>query len=72
MTVKQRVFDLIVARPDLTEAEIAERPFGGSGYQQRVNPVCRELVRELWVERRGSGGPGDPFRYRRRRFLRAG
>jgi hypothetical protein len=71
MTVKQSVFDLIVAKPNLTEAEIAERLFGSAGYQQRVNPICRQLVREYWVERLGTGGPGDPFRYRRRRILRA-
>jgi hypothetical protein len=72
MNVKQRVFDLIVARPNLTEAEISECLFGSAGYQQRVNPVCRDLVKELWVERLGAGGPGDPFKYRRLRILRAG
>jgi hypothetical protein len=71
MTVKSQVFNLIVSRSGLTEAEIAERLFGNAGYQQRVNPVCRELVREYRVERLGTGGPGEPFRYRRRRIMRA-
>lgn len=71
MTVKERVLELIVARSDLTEAEIASRLFGRTGYQQRVNSACRQLIREYRVERRGSGGPGDPFRYRRKRIFRS-
>lgn len=71
MTVRHRVLQLISARPDLTEVQIAELLFGGGACQQRVNPICRRLVQEFKIERLGSGGPGDPYRYRSRRITRA-
>ena len=46
-----------------TEAQLAEAIFGQEGYQQRVNGDCRLLVDRGKVERRGDGGPADPFRY---------
>lgn len=71
MMTKQRILELIAARPDLTEVEISEHLFGSDGYQQHVNSACGELVQALWLERQGTGGHGDPFRYRRRRILHA-
>lgn len=49
--------------PRQTEAQIARQLFGTSGYQQKVNPVCRKLVAVGRVRRLGSGGPGDPYTY---------
>lgn len=72
MTLKHRILQLIAVRPDLTEAEIAEHLFGAAGYQQLVNPVCRQLVGELRVERCGKGRPSSPYRYRRRGIAQAG
>jgi hypothetical protein len=69
MTVADDILLLVTTRPGLTEAQIAERLFGRKGYQQRVNSTCRRLVREYRIERRGSGGPGDPFTYQRRRIV---
>ena len=60
---QQRILSEIGTSPGLTEREIAERIFGREGYQQQVNPDCRKLYAQGLVERRGFGGPGDPYRY---------
>lgn len=54
---------LIENGPGRTEAELAEAIFGDQGYQQRVNGDCNLLVNRGAIERRGSGGPSDPYRY---------
>jgi hypothetical protein len=54
---------LVESCPGRTEAQIAEAIFGSKAYQQRVNPDCRRLVDMGQIERRGFGGPGDPFKY---------
>lgn len=69
MTIADDILLLVTARPGLTEAQIAGRLFGRDGYQQRVNSTCRRLVREYRIERRGNGGPGDPFTYFRKRIV---
>lgn len=63
MTVADRIQDLVARRPGLTEAQIAEKLFGASGYQQRVNSTCRRLVRQGRLERRGNGYQADPYTY---------
>ena len=63
MHLKDEVEALVKRSPGLTEAEIAGELFGGDGYQQRVNSVCRELIAQGRIARRGRGGPADPFRY---------
>jgi hypothetical protein len=54
---------LIENGPGRTEAQLAEAIFGSAGYQQRVNSDCRLLEGRGLVERRGTGGPADPFTY---------
>jgi len=54
---------LIKNGPGRTEAELSEAVFGDRAYQQRVNGDCRLLVEQGAVERRGTGGPGDPYKY---------
>jgi LysR family transcriptional regulator, hca operon transcriptional activator len=54
---------LICRTPGLTAAALAHALFGEDGYNQRVNTECRTLVYSRRVERRGHGGPGDPFKY---------
>jgi hypothetical protein len=54
---------LIENGPGRTEAELARAIFGRDAYQQRVNGDCRLLENRGLVERRGTGGPGDPFTY---------
>lgn len=66
MTVADDVLKFVSLRPGRAEAEIADALFGRKGYQQRVNGVCRLLVAEKKLERRGHGGSGDPYRYHRR------
>ena len=61
--LQQRILSEIGKSPGLTEREIAERIFGSDGYQQQVNPDCRRLFEKGLVERRGLGGPSDPYRY---------
>ena len=62
-TIGDVLLFLIRKRPGRTEAELAEAIFGEHGYQQRVNEDCKLLERQGYVERVGTGGPGDPFRY---------
>jgi predicted transcriptional regulator len=54
---------LIQKGPGRTEMELAQAIHGDKAYQQRVNQDCNMLVNAGKVERRGGGGPGDPFRY---------
>jgi hypothetical protein len=54
---------LIREAPGLTATELARKLFGVDGYHSRVGAECRLLAHSKRVERRGSGGPGDPYRY---------
>jgi hypothetical protein len=54
---------LIRTGPGRTEAQLAEAIHGNAAYQQRVNQDCRMLADGDLVERRGDGGPSDPYRY---------
>jgi hypothetical protein len=54
---------LIDKGPGRSEAELASAIHGETGYQQQVNQDCAALVSAGVVERRGNGGPADPFRY---------
>lgn len=62
--IKDKLAELIRARPGLTATELSEELFGSKeGYQQRVNQDCNLLLDDGVVERRGEGGRSDPFRY---------
>jgi len=63
MTIAERIMAVVAHRPGLTEAELADALFGRAGYQARVSQVCRSLVRQGRIERRGRGGLPHPFRY---------
>lgn len=54
---------LILKGPGRTQVELATAIHGRNGYQQRVNQDCALLIHGGEVERRGSGRPGDPYRY---------
>jgi hypothetical protein len=54
---------LIRNGPGRTEVELSEAIFAERGYQQRVNQDCALLTNRGRVERRGGGGPSDPYRY---------
>ncbi len=54
---------IIRSKPGLKATEIAAELYGASGYHQRVAAECRALVHIGRIERRGDGGPGDPYRY---------
>ena len=62
-TIADKLLCLIRKHPGNTEGELAEILFGPEAYQQRVNGNCRLLIRRRLVERRGEGGPSDPYRY---------
>ncbi len=49
--------------PGLTATELAEALFGLNGYHERVGAGCRMLAQFGRAERRGAGGPGDPYTY---------
>jgi hypothetical protein len=59
----QRVMDFVKGRPGMTELQIAKSIYGSSAIQQQVNADCRLLVERGQIERRGAGGPADPFIY---------
>ena len=63
VTVADRIESLVRRKPGLTEAQLAERLFGGDAYRQRVNSSCRKLIKQDRVQRRGKGGRADPYRY---------
>jgi hypothetical protein len=49
--------------PNRTALELSRAIHGNEGYQQLVHQDCERLVNSGRVERRGTGVPGDPFRY---------
>jgi hypothetical protein len=59
----EKVEHLIREAPGLTATELSQKLFGINGYHSRVNAECRALHHVERVARRGSGGPGDPYRY---------
>ena len=63
LTIADVLRFLIEKGPGRTEAQLAEAIFGARGYQQRVNQDCSAMDFLGTVERRGAGGPGDPYRY---------
>lgn len=58
-----RLEKLILDRPGLTATKLSETLFGLDGYHERVAGACRTLVQCGKAERRGAGGPGDPYTY---------
>jgi hypothetical protein len=54
---------IIRLKPGLKASQIAAEIFGEAGYPERVNALLRVLCRVGRIERRGSGGPGDPYTY---------
>ena len=61
-TRRDMIIDVIRRKPNLSEAQIADEIFPNP-YQQRVNPICRALLKEGLVKRSGRGGPYDPYTY---------
>jgi hypothetical protein len=51
----------ISERPGLTATQIAHAMYGADGYGEQVRTGCLALLRQGRIERRGQGGPGDPF-----------
>lgn len=62
-TISDVLLFLIDNGPGRTETELAQAIFGNEAYQQRVNSDCKLLLSMGRVERRGEGGPADPYRY---------
>ena len=54
---------LVLKGSGRTERELAQAIHGNNAYQQQVNQDCQMLVLRGKVERRGQGGPADPYRY---------
>ena len=64
MLVQKEVIQFLISKcPGRTEIEIAEAIFGYGAYQQSVNQDCRMLAESKKVERRGTGGSSDMFKY---------
>ena len=62
--IKSEVIQYLIEHgPGRTEVELAKAIHGDDGVQQNVNQDCEALARMGRVERRGAGGPGEPFRY---------
>jgi hypothetical protein len=60
--IAQRVLELVNRRPGMTELEIAKQIYGPSALQPQVNSVCRKLVDQGRIVRRGRGH-SDPYIY---------
>jgi hypothetical protein len=54
---------LIAMGPGRTANEFTRAIHAGGAYQQRVNQDCAMLWQAGKVERRGAGGPAEPYRY---------
>lgn len=54
---------VVQRNPGLTATEIARELFGDDAYQERVGSAVRILTQRGRIERRGAGGPGEPFTY---------
>lgn len=54
---------LILKGPGRTEKEPSAAIHGSTAIQQAVNQDCRRLEWAGKVERRGHGGPDNPYRY---------
>lgn len=54
---------LILKCPGRTEIELAKAIHGPRAYQQLTNQDCSLLLSSGKAERRGNGGPGNPYRY---------
>ncbi len=63
ITMNKVVKFLIENGPGRTARELAEAIFVDPGYQQRVNQDCEKMSNSGEVERRGTGGLADPYRY---------
>ena len=64
MALVDDIINVVRKEPGLTAMEIAVNIFGRRHpYTQWVNIRCRDLVDADRLERRGKGGPGDPFTY---------
>ncbi len=61
-TIADVIKFIVSHRPGLSESELSFAMFG-ERVQQRVNSDCRLLAGRGLIERRGSGGPSDPYRY---------
>jgi hypothetical protein len=64
MLIKMDVVQYLIGQgPGRTAVELAQAIHGPLGYQQNVNQECEMLTHAGRVERRGAGGPTDPYRY---------
>jgi len=64
MTIADKIITALRQHSGLSAVEIAVNIFGRRHpYTQRINHACRRLVDAGRLERRGKGGPGDPFTY---------
>ncbi|MEE4350964.1 MAG: hypothetical protein V2J26_12115 [Pacificimonas sp.] len=63
MTLKTRLAERVHASPGLTARELAQDLTGDESYANRVGALCRELIEQGKIERRGKGRAADPFRY---------
>ena len=69
MTLADDILSLVTRKP-VQRIEIAKQLFGRLGYQQRWGfSTGRKFAHEDCIERRGNGGPGHPFIYRRTRIV---
>jgi hypothetical protein len=59
----ETIVALIRKQPGSTATQIAEGLYGFEGYHQRVSNTLRLLCAVGRIERRGGGGPGEPYRY---------
>ena len=64
MAIVDAVLREVQIKGGRTEVDLAALIFGrDKAYPQRVNAVCRQLIADKIIVRKGNGGAYDPFTY---------
>jgi hypothetical protein len=69
VTMADAIETLIARHPGLTAAQISQTLFANECESERVNLICRRLIAEGRIKRRGSGTIASPFAYAPKRAI---
>lgn len=63
ITVADAIETLVARQPGLTAAQISQALFANECDSGRVHLMCRRLIAEGRIKRRGAGAISNPFAY---------
>ena len=63
MALRTKVCEIIRDRPDITTSAMSLLIYGTDGGRPQIERICRDLVQEGRLRRRGLGGRRDPYTY---------